>query len=127
MRSLLLALSVVAITGCATHQPESIEAVRARAPQASDYRICRAAMLAPYPYGQAATEEQRRRGLDCAPYAQAIIAEKNGAAQANAANTALGMEMLRQAQPPVMPMPAIAPSVICTTRPSMGGATTVCN
>lgn len=117
MRLVLIACAAV-LAGC-----QSVEQLRALAPQQTDYEICRASVMAQPPVSQVAWEERQRRALDCTPHMASI--QMN--AQANAQRAAMGMQLLQMGQPrPVAPAP-IPPTVNCVTRPTLGGAYTTCN
>lgn len=113
MRIVLFSVAL-ALAGC-----QSVEQLRALAPQQSDYTICTSLVAMNPNLRQAAGEEQARRGLDCRPYAPSMAAQQQ---QINS-----GISLLQAAQPPMV-VPAAPPqSVICTSRPGPGGtATTVC-
>jgi hypothetical protein len=69
---------------------------------------------------QVAGEEQRRRNLNCAPYASAIVQQEQG-------NNATSLQLLQMARPQPMPMPNLMqPPVECITRPTLGGYRTTC-
>jgi hypothetical protein len=119
MRRYLVLAGVALLGGC-----QSVEQLRALAPQQSDYTIC-SSMVAGNPnLRQVAAEEQQRRRLDCTPHLGMIAAQQ----QSNALQTATGLQLLQMAQPqPVMPAPMPPMSVICTSRPGPGGtSSTVC-
>jgi len=70
------AVFALALSGCASLTPET-------AMTASDWDICKATMgKRDAPIAQ---QEQRRRGLDCAPLYQAIVAEEQSRRQGAAA------------------------------------------
>lgn len=115
--------AVAALAGCAAPAPQlTIDQIRARAPGASDYQICRTTMMAPAgdAWNVVAQEEQRRRSLDCAPYAQAVIAEEAARRQ----NALQAYQIMQAAQPAyqpyqVQPLPAPpqpARQVNCTSQ-----------
>jgi hypothetical protein len=110
----LLPLALLALTGC-----QSVEQLRALAPQQSDYEICRASMTGGPNLRQAAGEEQRRRNLNCAPYASAIVQQEQGQSA-----TALQLLQMSQPRPAPIPMPQ---STTCISRPSLGSVYTTCN
>lgn len=113
MRIVLFSVAL-ALTGC-----QSVDQLRALAPQQSDYTICTSLVSMNPNMRQAAGEEMARRRLDCRPYGPAI------AAQQQQINNGVTLLQASQPQPVMAPMPA--QSVICTSRPGPGGtATTVC-
>lgn len=123
----LACLALAALGGCAIQQ-QSPEQIYKWTLQASDYQICSAVITGQGNFQRIAGHEQQARRLDCAPYANAVIAEQNGRRQEAAAQAASGLLLLQAAQPRVVmqPMP-VSPSVICTSRPGPGGTvTTVC-
>jgi hypothetical protein len=105
---------LLALAGC-----QSVEQLRALAPQQSDYEICRASMTGGPNLRQAAGEEQQRRGLNCAPYATAIIQQDQG-------NNATALQLLQMSQPRPAPIP-MPQSTTCISRPSLGSVYTTCN
>lgn len=114
MRLLAPCLALVALAGC-----QSMDQLRALAPQQSDYTICTSLVSMNPNMRQAAGEEMARRQLDCRPYGAAMAAQQQ---QFNN-----GVMLLQASQPPIMVPAAPAPSVICTSRPGPGGTvTTVC-
>lgn len=118
---LLAAAAVIALAGC-----QSLDQLRALAPQQSDYEICRAMVLGgPSPFmKQAAAEERDRRRLDCTPHMAAISVQQ----QASAASMASGLQLLQMSRPqPVLAAPLLTPQVNCISRPSMGAVHTTCH
>lgn len=61
-----LAVAALALAGCAHEIP---------ADQASNWQVCEQTMRSDV-YGRRADAERARRGLDCAPYYQAILAQR---------------------------------------------------
>jgi hypothetical protein len=116
-----LPIAALLMAGCAA-QP-SLEEARHQMIHASAYQVCRAALLAPGNWRAAANEEIERRRPDCSPYMASIQLE----AQQRQVDLASGLMLMQAAQPRPMPMPALNPSVICTSRAGAGGtATTSC-
>jgi nitrous oxide reductase accessory protein NosL len=112
----LLAVTVV-LAGC-----QSVEQLRALAPQQTDYTICESLVTGHPGMRQVAAEEMQRRRLDCSPY-QASIGMRQ---QQSAAQTATGLQLLQMSQPqPVMPL--MRPPLSCSSRNVMGTIYTDCN
>jgi hypothetical protein len=119
MRVVAVCLAVAALAGC-----QSVDQLRALAPQQSDYTICSSMVTGHPAMRQVAAEEQQRRRLDCTPHLGMIAAQQNAAN----AQTVTGLQLLQMAQPQPLPVPAlITPSTTCITRPSVGSTVTTCN
>lgn len=99
MRLLLLMPAVLA--GCAT-----LADLQATVGNASNFQLCRAMILASSDVANIARGEAARRGLDCAPYAAAVMQQEQAN---NAATNALARQLLTPA-----PRPFPAP-VTCET------------
>jgi hypothetical protein len=104
MRAIFI-LAAAALAGCAA-KPQQL---RETAPQASDFKICRAAFLAPQDVASIAKEEAQRRGLDCTPYAAAIL-------QNEQMSDAAKNDFIRSLQQQHGQRQLIAPPVSCTSR-----------
>lgn len=113
-----LALAVLALAGCA-----NVDTLRQQARYQSDYAVCEKTVTGMGPIRGVAYEEAQRRQLDCGQYMAGIQAGR----QADQQGITNGILLLQAAQPKPIAAPIpVAPSTICTTRPSLGGATTVC-
>lgn len=115
MRLVLATAALAALAGC-----QSVEQLRALAPQQPDYEICRAVMAGGPNMRQVAWEEQQRRGLDCAPYAGAI-------AQREAASNAMALQLMQQSRPQPLPMPQMPQTVRCNSYRYGNQVQTTCN
>lgn len=114
---LALIVAALALAGC-----QSMDQLRALAPQQTDYTICESMVMGHPAMRQAAAEEQQRRRLDCSPHMGMIQARVQG----NAAQTASGLQLLQMSRPqPVMPL--MAPPVSCVSRRVGGQVYTDCN
>lgn len=112
MRAVLAVVAACSMVGCA-QQP-----VGTPANLASDYQLCQAVILGnSHQSGQAPViAEQQRRGLDCAPYAQAIV-QQDAARRQHALQAYQILQANRPAPMPVyqIPPPTPSPSVNCTS------------
>jgi len=88
-----LCLCAVAVTGCMT-----IEDHRAAAAGSSNFQVCRAYFVAPAAIAGVAREEAARRGLDCAPFAQAVMQSERAN---DAATNALARQLLAPRPSPI--------------------------
>jgi hypothetical protein len=112
-----LILAALALTGC-----QSVDQLRALAPQQTDYTICESLVMGHPGMRQVAAEEMQRRRLDCSPYQASIQMRQNQ----SAAQTATGLMLLQASQPqPVMPL--MRPPLSCSSRNVMGTIYTDCN
>lgn len=112
MKRLIPIVASVALAGCANY-----ERLRATAPSASTYELCRAAYL----HGDSTVRgiafgELARRSGDCGQYANALANER----AANAQDTANTIAIMRALQPPP------SQSVTCTTTGFGNMAQTTC-
>lgn len=110
MRILLALTALAALAGC-----QSVEQLRAVAPQQPDIAICRAMVVGNANLRQVAWEEQQRRGLDCNPHLPMIQAQQ----QNDAARAAIGLQMMQANRPqPVymQPLPTPAQPVYCNSQ-----------
>jgi hypothetical protein len=101
----VLPLVGVLLAGC-----QSLADLEQKAPNASNFQICRAVMLAPGDVANIARREAARRSLDCSPYAQAVLQQEN----ANQAATNAAVQRLlapQQPQPMMIPNPVHCHSV----------------
>jgi hypothetical protein len=94
-----------------------------RAMAASDFKVCRAVILAPADVAAVGRQEAARRGLDCTPYTQAVIqAEQAQNARSDAAMNNYINQLNR-------PGPALTPpqSMNCRSRQVGNQIFTDCN
>ena len=120
MRKLIGMATVVALTACA--QPMTREVAVQRAMAASDFKVCRAVILAPADIAAVGREEAARRGLNCAPYTQAVIQ----AEQAQNANNTAATNALIQSLTAPRPLP-FPQQTNCTSWRAGNQVQTQCN
>lgn len=119
---LVLIVAVVALTGCQT-----MEQLRATAPQQSDYEICRASTYGGPALVQVAWEERTRRGLNCEPYMASIQMNHQARQQQAAQEAASGLQLLQMSRPqPMMGPPMFPQPISCSSRNVMGTIYTDC-
>jgi hypothetical protein len=114
----MLIPAALVLAGCAQIPREQ------RAAAASNYELCRGVFLAPPNVAQVARNEAIRRGLDCAPMASAILQNE---AQADAARSALAIQLMNANRVAPPPMIQHQPQMNCRTYTLGNSLHTSCN
>lgn len=115
MKVITIMAGALALAGC-----QSMEQLRALAPQQTDYTICTSLVSMNPAMAQAAQEEQTRRRLDCSPYTSAMALEQSRI------NSAISTLQAAQPKPPAFA--PIRPPVTCRSMyRSNGVVDTICD